>query len=110
MSIDDFIITVFCLIDDELKEILKGQKLRQRGPASGLKDREILTMEIVGEFLGKDCDKAIWEYFKSHCLHFFSKLPDRSNSAKQAGNLHAVKKYYKKLWPILCIPSRINYT
>jgi hypothetical protein len=32
MPIDDFIIAVFCLIDDELKKILNGKKLRQRGP------------------------------------------------------------------------------
>jgi len=35
MSIDDFIIAVFCLIDEELKKVLKGQRLRQRGPAPG---------------------------------------------------------------------------
>lgn len=66
MSIDDFIIAVFCLIDEEIEKVLKGKKLRQRGPAPGLTDSEVITMEIVGEFLGKDCDNAIWEYFKSH--------------------------------------------
>ena len=92
MSIDDFVIAVFCLIDEEMKKILRGKKLRQRGPAPGLADSEVITMEIVGEFLGKDCDKAIWEYFKSHWLHFFSKIPDRSNFARQAANLHVVKR------------------
>lgn len=92
MSIDDFIIAVFCLIDDELKKTLRGRKLRQRGPAPGLGDSEVITMEIVGEFLGKDCDKAIWEYFKSHWLNFFPKIPDRSNFVRQAANLHVVKR------------------
>ena len=59
MSIDDFIIAVFCLIDEEMKKILKEKKLRQRGPAPRLTDSEVITMEIVGEFLGKDCDKTI---------------------------------------------------
>jgi hypothetical protein len=36
MSIDNFIIAVFCLIDDELKKVLNGKRLRQRGPAPGL--------------------------------------------------------------------------
>ena len=49
-------------------------------------------MEVVGEFLGKDCDKSIWEYFKSHWLHFFPKIPDRSNFVRQAANLHVVKR------------------
>jgi hypothetical protein len=92
MSINDFIISVFCLIDDELEKVLKGKKLRQRGPSPGLKDSEVITMEIVGEFLGKDCDKTIWEYFKSHWRHFFPKIPDRSNFVRQAANLHVVKR------------------
>lgn len=92
MSIEDFIITVFCLIDDELKKMLQGRKLRQRGPAPGLDDSEILTMEIVGEFLGKNSDKAIWEYFKGHWQHFFPMIPDRTNFVRQASNLHVVKR------------------
>jgi hypothetical protein len=92
MSIDDFIIAVFCVIDDELGKVLKGKKLRQRGPAPGLTDSEVVTIEIVGEFLGKDCDKAIWEYFKRHWLHFFPNIPDRSNFVRQAANLHVIKR------------------
>lgn len=92
MSIADFIIAVFCLIDDELKKMLNGKRLRQRGPSPGLHDSEVITMEIVGEFLGKDCDKTIWEYFKGHWMHFFPKIPDRSNFVRQAANLHVVKR------------------
>jgi hypothetical protein len=91
MSIVDCIISVFCLIDDELKKMLDGQRLRQRGPAPGLQDSEVIAMEIVGEFLGKDCDKSIWEYFKGHWRHFFPKIPDRSNFVRQAANLHKIK-------------------
>jgi hypothetical protein len=93
MSIDDFIIAVFCLIDDELKKMLNGQGLRQRGPVPGLRDSEVITMEIVGEFLGQDCDKSIWKYFKSHWKHFFPKIPDRSNFVRQAANLHIIKRF-----------------
>ena len=92
MSIEDFIIAVFCLIDDEFEKMLKGTSLRERGRVPKLTDSEIITMEIVGEFLKKDSDKAIWEYFESHWRHFFPNMPDRSNFAKQAANLHIVKK------------------
>lgn len=92
MSIEDFIIAIFCLIDDELEKMLKGKTLRQRGRVPNLTDSEVITMEIVGEFLGKDSDKSIWEYFKDHWQHFFPTIPDRSNFAKQAANLHVVKK------------------
>lgn len=92
MSIEDFIITVFCIIDDELKKLLNGTKLRQRGRHTMLTDSEVMTMEVVGEFLSKDCDKSIWEYFKSHWTHFFPRIPDRSNFVRQAANLHVVKR------------------
>ncbi|GAB4184746.1 MAG: hypothetical protein Tsb0015_01160 [Simkaniaceae bacterium] len=79
MSMDDFIITVFCIIDAELEKLLNGKKLRQRGRHTTPSDSEVITMEIVGEFLGHDCDKTIWEYFKSHWVQFFPMIPDRSN-------------------------------
>ena len=71
MSIDEFIITVFCLIEDQLGSLLNGKKLRQRGFETKLTDSEGITMEIVGEFLGFDQDKAIWQYFRQHWGHFF---------------------------------------
>jgi hypothetical protein len=43
----DFIITVFCSVDDLWKKITKGEKIRSRGLASSLSDSEIITMEIV---------------------------------------------------------------
>lgn len=92
MSIEDFIITVFCIIDDQLAQLLKGKKLRERGRHPQLTDSEVITMEIVGEFLGKDCDKSIWEYFKGHWSHFFPMIPDRSNFVRQAANLHIMKQ------------------
>jgi len=92
MSIENFIINVFCVIDDELKKVLRSKKLRQRGRYPTLTDSEVITMEIVGEFLGKDCDKSIWEYFKSHWRHFFPEIPDRSNFVRQAANLHMIKR------------------
>ncbi|MGA8163899.1 MAG: hypothetical protein WB791_02605, partial [Waddliaceae bacterium] len=64
---------IFCLVEDELNKVLQGKKLRQRGRVPNLTNGEVITMEIVGEFLGKDCDKTIWEYFKSHWKHFFPK-------------------------------------
>ena len=31
-----------------------------------LTDADVITMEIVGEFMGKDHDKGIWRYFRNH--------------------------------------------
>jgi hypothetical protein len=85
MPVEDFIITVFCLIDDLSKEILEGKKLRKRGFEPELSDSEVITMEIVAEFLGIDTDKQSWKYFNNHWKNFFPKLGSRANFAKQAG-------------------------
>jgi hypothetical protein len=56
MDLSTFIIAVFCLTDDWLQ----GKKLRQRGPSPELSDAEVLTIEIVGEFLGIDTDEGLY--------------------------------------------------
>jgi len=40
MPVEDFIIYVYCCVEDVC--------------------REVITMEIVGEFMGKDQDKSLW--------------------------------------------------
>ena len=52
MDLDDFIITVFCRIDEAIPLVLDSQRLRERGPAPTLCDSEVVTMEVVGEYLG----------------------------------------------------------
>ena len=91
---EEFIIGVFCLISDWLKK--SSLKLRQRGPKPALGDDEVLTMEVVGEFLGMDKDKEIHSYFKEHWRHFFPKIGDRSAFARQSANLWRVKSYIHK--------------
>ena len=92
MSIEDLIISVFCIIDDQIKKLLKGRKIRQRGFQPNLTDSEVITMEIIGEFLGHDKDIQIWRYFKEHWSHFFPAIPDRTNFARQAANLYIIKQ------------------
>ncbi|MBK2126133.1 hypothetical protein IB691_12770 [Fangia hongkongensis] len=53
MPLEDFIINIYCLVDDMLLKLLKNKKLRQRGFAPKLSDSEVITMEIIGEFLAK---------------------------------------------------------
>jgi len=60
MDITTFMIAVFCLIED----FLANKRLRQRGPSPTLRDSEVLTMEIVGEFLGIDTDSGIFNHFR----------------------------------------------
>jgi len=90
LDLNTFIIAVFCLIDDRLK----GRRIRQRGPAPKLSDAEVLTIEIVGEFLGLDTDKALYRYFRRHYGKWFPALGEihRTTFCRQAANLWKVKE------------------
>ena len=92
MLIEDFIITVYCCIADLMKNILAHiNPLRKRGFSPKLTDAEVITMEIVGEFLGIDTDKGIWEYFRNYWLHWFPGLGARTTFVRQAAHLWAIK-------------------
>ena len=59
-DLDDFSITVFCTIDEALPHVTAGQRMRQRGPQPTLHDSEVLTMEVVGEYLGLAQETALF--------------------------------------------------
>lgn len=92
MSIEDFIITVYCLVDDELKKNVEGLRLRKRGFDPKLSDSEVITMDIVGEYLGKDTDTGIWRYFKEHWREWFPCLCSLANYSKQSAKLWCIKQ------------------
>lgn len=96
MPIEDFIITVYCLVEDSMRKLMGAQKIRQRGFNPSLSDSEIITMEVVAEFFGIDTDKGAWEYFCNHWRNFFPKLGSRSNFAKHAANLWNMKQIIQK--------------
>jgi hypothetical protein len=97
VDLDTFIVTIYCAIDDALPQVLGGERLRQRGPAPVVTDSEVLTMEVVGEFLGIDEDAGLYRYFRRHWAHFFPALPavHRTTFVRQAANLWVVKE---RLW------------
>jgi hypothetical protein len=94
MDLNTFIVAVFCLIDDRIADL---GRLRERGPAPTLCHSKVLTIEVVGEFLGLDEDTELFAYFRRHYVHFFPNLMrvDRTTLARQAANLWKVKE---RLW------------
>lgn len=96
MLVEDFIITVYCLVDDLLNQDPNGKKLRKRGFEPALSDSEMITMEVVAEFQGIDTDKGAWEYFYNHWRTLFPNLSSRSNFAKHAANLWVIKQNMQK--------------
>ena len=96
MDLDTFIVTTFCWIDDAMRTLLPP-RLRQRGPHPILADSEVLTIEVVGEYLGLDQDHALYTFFRRHYPHFFPALArvHRTTFTRQATNLWRVKE---RLW------------
>jgi len=91
MPVEDFIIYVYCCVDDIYADLCE-KPIRSRGFQPKLTDSEVIAMELVGEFMGKDTDKAIWRYFRNHWHHWFPNLGSRSNFVKQSANLCLLKQ------------------
>jgi len=85
MDITTFMIAVFCLIED----FLSGKRLRKRGPQPTLCDSEVLTMEVVGEFLGIDTESKIFTHFCRYYADWFPGLRKitRTTFTRQAADL-----------------------
>jgi hypothetical protein len=92
MPLEDFIIAVFCCIESLLSEMQQTYPERQRGYAPRLADSEVLTMETVGEFLGIDAEKYMWQYIRRHWSPWFPTLGSRSRFVRQAANLLCIKQ------------------
>jgi len=90
MDLNTFIIIIYCLIDDWLKN---QPKYRQRGPQPTLNDSELLTIEIVGSFLGHATDKGLFLYFQEHYHEWFPALATihRTTFVRQSANLWWMK-------------------
>ena len=93
MDLDTLISMWFCWIEEGVKELVAGRRLRQRGPAPLLADSEVLTMEVVGEYLGLDQASALFAYFQRQWSHFFPRLCGlhRTTFVRQAANLRGLK-------------------
>jgi Transposase DDE domain len=93
MTLDDYILNVFCLVDDQLTA-LHLDHVRQRGFAPRLYDSEVVTIELVGEFLGFTRDAQLFWYFRRHHADAFPALRcvHRTTFLRQAANLWAVQQ------------------
>jgi hypothetical protein len=93
MSTHDLLLEVFCLVDDLLQDpCLPGR--RSRGPDATLTDAEVITIEVVGEFLGFDADSRLFWFFRHYHKAEFPKLAQihRTTFARQAANLWHLKQ------------------
>lgn len=103
MSLENLIITIYCRIEEMYHEIVKETKLRLRGSSPSLADVEVLTMLVVGEYLGLKSDKRIWSYFSHHWVDWFPQIGCRTSFIRQSANLIKVlDQMQQKLSEKLC--------
>lgn len=107
MDLDDFSIAVFCLVDEAIPRATGGCRVRQRGPQPVLADSEVLTMEVVGEYLGLEQDSALfasfWQHyasFRQHYAHCFPALRrlHRTTFVRQAANRWQLWRLKEQVW------------
>ncbi|MGH9895494.1 MAG: IS982 family transposase, partial [bacterium] len=100
MDLETFIVATYCLIDEALTTLRAGRRVRQRGPHPTLADSEVLTMEVVGEYLGLDQDAALFAYFRRHHADLFPGLATvhRTTFVRQAANLW---RWKEQIWQAL---------
>jgi hypothetical protein len=103
VDLESFTIAVLCLVEELLDEARADpgwRRIRKRGPAPTLADGEVLTMVVVGEFLGHDRDAAIYRDFRREHPDWFPALGrvHRTTVARQAANLWAVTE---RAWRLL---------
>jgi Transposase DDE domain len=93
MPPQEFLLMLFCLIDDEL-QALRLPRLRRRGPAPALADSEVIAIELAGESWGLDADRAIFRHFRAYHTAEFPALArvSRTTFSRQAANLWRVKQ------------------
>src|SRR5436309_393453 len=99
MTPQDFLLMVFCMIDDELKDLTRTAPLRRRGPRqTTLADSEVITIEIVGEFWGHADDADLFRFFRRYHAAEFPALTQvhRTTFARQAAHLCWVKRQIQR--------------
>lgn len=98
MSLLDFITEVYVWVDDALRGHFPTS-YRTRGPVPFLSDSEVITIEIVGEWLRLDADAHLFWHFREHYAALFPRLRHvhRTTFVRQAANLWQVKRRLHQL-------------
>jgi hypothetical protein len=105
MDRDTFIITVYCLVEDEFKKLRAVSRVRHAGVTPELSDAEVITMEICGEYFKLHTDKDLFDYFAHHYCHFFPTRSERSLFVRQAANLWQFKAALQRRLTFLSGPA-----
>ena len=78
-KVEDFVIIIYCLIEDELYPAFCRQHglPRRAGFLPALSDSECLAIELVGQYLGYASQKQLYEQMHDRWSAWFPALKDR---------------------------------
>ena len=94
-KVEDFVIALYCLIEDELYPHYGHHygRPRRSGFSPSLSDSECLTIEVVGHFLGYSTQKQLYEQMHDRWVGWFPALRDRVAFVRHSANLWQVKAW-----------------
>ncbi|MBM3262254.1 MAG: IS982 family transposase [candidate division Zixibacteria bacterium] len=97
-TLELLLICVYCLISEELYPsfTLRYGRTRRAGFTPSLTDEECLTIEVIGQYLGYDRQKRLFEQMKDRFGYLFPALTDRVSFVRQSANLFKVKAFIKQ--------------
>ena len=86
-KVEDFVIAIYCLIEDELYPAFCQQHglPRRSGFPPALSDIECLTVELVGQYLGYASQKQLYEHMRDRWSAWFPALRDRVAFTRRTG-------------------------
>lgn len=105
-TFEDFIVTVYVLIDDLYTQDAPDSVCKRRNILDAkLSDSEIITIAICGELVGIDSENAWLSFVKKNYRHLFPKLCSRTrfNRARRA-LLQVTELIRQKLLAVFAIP------
>jgi hypothetical protein len=93
MSLDDLMITCFCVIDDALPAIMGNTRVRHAGPQPNVSDRDVRTIDVGSRSLGLTQEKTHSGSFRRQESHVFPALAhfDRTTVVRQVATRWAMK-------------------
>lgn len=97
-NLELFVTAIYCFVCEDLYPAYcrRNGKPRQAGPEPALTDAECLTIEIVGQFLGYQTQKQLYEQMHERFGCWFPELKDRPAFVRQSANLWQVKAWMQQ--------------
>ncbi len=92
MTIEDLFVTIFVFIDDFFKVRFQSSNIIRRSPNHNpaFTDAEVVTVQIVGELLGIDSQRAWLNLAHKNWKYLFPKLPERTRFGRRVRKLYFV--------------------